>query len=70
MGVGDNDMETQHTLLIVGGRSQLTSTRPEWTVKEYAHIEGVTERTVWSWISKGAVSIRRTPGGRVRILPR
>jgi predicted site-specific integrase-resolvase len=40
---------------------------PELTVREYAAIERVTERTVYSWISKGAVDIRRTPGGRIRI---
>lgn len=39
----------------------------ELTVKEYAARERVTERTVWHWISKGAVSVRRTPGGGVRI---
>lgn len=41
----------------------------ELTVKEYAAVERVTERTVWNWISKGAVPVRRTPGGGVRILP-
>lgn len=40
----------------------------ELTVKELAHKERVTERTVWNWIDKGAVTIRRTPGGGVRIL--
>lgn len=39
----------------------------ELTVKEYAARERVTERTVWNWISKGAVPVRHTPGGRVRI---
>ena len=39
----------------------------ELTVKEYAHQERVTERTVWNWIDKGAVTVRRTPGGGVRI---
>lgn len=39
----------------------------ELTVKEYAHAERVTERTVRTWIAKGAVSVRRTPSGRVRI---
>jgi excisionase family DNA binding protein len=40
---------------------------PEWTVREYAQVERVTQRTVWTWIAKGALTIRRTPGGRVRI---
>jgi excisionase family DNA binding protein len=43
------------------------SHRREFTVKEYAQRDGVTERTVRRWIEKGAVNIRRTPGGRVRI---
>lgn len=38
------------------------------TVKEYAQYERVSERTVWQWIAKGAVPVRRTPGGGVRIL--
>lgn len=43
----------------------------ELTVKEYAQHERVTTRTVWTWISKGAVPVRRTPGGSVRVqLPR
>lgn len=40
----------------------------EMNVKEYAHYEGVTQRTVWNWIQKGSVHVRRTPGGRVRVL--
>lgn len=39
----------------------------EVTVKEYATMERVTPRTVRRWIDKGAVSVRRTPGGGVRI---
>jgi excisionase family DNA binding protein len=39
----------------------------ELTVKEYANVERVTERTVRNWISKGAVAVRRTPGGGIRI---
>lgn len=43
----------------------------ELTVKELADRERVTERTVRNWIAKGAVEIRRTPGGRgVRIVER
>lgn len=41
--------------------------RIELTVKEYARRERVTVRTVRHWIAKGAVEIRRTPGGGVRI---
>jgi hypothetical protein len=29
----------------------------------------VSERTVWNWIAKGALPVRRTPGGGVRIQP-
>jgi excisionase family DNA binding protein len=39
----------------------------ELTIKEFAVRERVTERTVRQWISKGALDVRRTPGGRVRI---
>lgn len=39
----------------------------ELTVKEYAAIERVTERTARRWIAKGAVTVRRTPGGGLRI---
>lgn len=39
----------------------------EMTVKEYAHAERVTVRTVKHWIAKGAVQVRRTPGGGIRI---
>lgn len=42
--------------------------KQQLTVKEYAAMERVTDRTVWNWIAKGAVPIRRTPGGGVRIL--
>lgn len=43
----------------------------ELTVKEMAQRERVTERTVRNWIAKGALDIRRTPGGRgVRIIER
>ncbi len=48
-------------------------TRPrELTVREYAAHERVSTRTVKTWISKGAIPIRRTPGGgvRVQLLPR
>lgn len=38
------------------------------TAGEYAAIERVTVRTVRRWISKGAVSVRRTPGGGIRIV--
>lgn len=41
----------------------------ELTVKEMAARERVDERTVRRWIAKGAVSVRRTPGGGIRVLP-
>ena len=40
----------------------------ELTVKEFAEKERVDERTVRRWVEKGAVDVRRTPGGGVRIL--
>lgn len=40
----------------------------EFTVRDYAAREQVNERTVRRWIEKGAVTIRRTPGGGVRII--
>lgn len=63
-------MDITERSLVIAGAAQGFPRRPEFTVKEYAKVEGVTERTVWTWISKGAVSTRRTPGGRVRIVPR
>ena len=42
----------------------------ELTVKELAAKERVDERTVRRWIEKGAVDVRRTPGGGVRIIDR
>ena len=42
----------------------------ELTVKEYAAIERVTIRTVQNWIAKGALQVRRTPGGQIRIVDR
>lgn len=41
---------------------------PEYTVKRYAEVQGVEERTVRRWIAKGAVEVRRTPGGGIRIV--
>jgi predicted site-specific integrase-resolvase len=40
----------------------------EYTVKEFAEREQVTARTVRLWIEKGAVPVRRTPGGGLRIV--
>lgn len=39
----------------------------ELKVKEYADREGVTPRTVMRWIAKGALKVRKTPGGGLRI---
>lgn len=39
----------------------------ELTVKEFAARERVDPRTVWRWVAKGAVTVRRTPSGRIRI---
>jgi hypothetical protein len=40
----------------------------EYTVREYARAEQVDTSTVRRWIVKGAVNVRRTPGGGIRIL--
>jgi predicted site-specific integrase-resolvase len=40
----------------------------ELTVREFAEKEQVDQRTVRRWIDKGAVDVRRTPGGGLRIL--
>lgn len=42
----------------------------EMTVKELAARERVHEMTVYRWIAKGAVEVRRTPGGGIRIVDR
>jgi hypothetical protein len=44
--------------------------RVEFTVKEYARLERVSEVTVRRWIVKGAVPVRRTPGGGLRVIIR
>ena len=38
------------------------------TVKQYANAEGVSRRSVYRWIQKQALTVRRTPGGGVRIV--
>ncbi len=40
------------------------------TVKELAAREDVHVMTVYRWIAKGAVEVRRTPGGGIRIVER
>ena len=42
----------------------------ELTVKELAEREGVNPKTVYRWITKGALDVRRTPGGGLRIVDR
>lgn len=42
----------------------------ELTVEEFAKVERVSERQVRTWIAKGALEVRRTTGGGVRILER
>jgi len=39
----------------------------EFTVKQFAAKEQVDPRTVRRWIEKGAVQVRRTPSGGIRI---
>ncbi len=54
--------------LHIFGPGMSGSTKRELTVREYALHERVTERTVWNWIDKKAVDVRKTPGGGVRIV--
>ncbi len=58
---------SEPTLRIFGPNMPGTPRR-ELTVREYALHERVTERTVWNWIDKKAIDVRRTPGGGVRIV--
>jgi len=37
------------------------------TVKEFATVHRVCERTVRTWLAKGAIAFHRTPGGGIRI---
>lgn len=55
---------TERSLIIVG---QHGASNVEWTVTEYARVEKVDPRTVKRWIAKGALNVRRTPGGHLRI---
>jgi hypothetical protein len=38
------------------------------TVQEYAFRQSVTVRTVWRWLEKNLLIVRKTPSGRIRIL--
>lgn len=58
---GKQRMQTEPTL-------QILSRRQEMTVRQYAQHEQVTVVTVRRWISKGAIQVRRTPSGGVRIV--
>ncbi len=51
-------------------RAQAAEPYPELTVREFALAERVTERTVRRWIAKGALAVRYTAGGGIRILER
>lgn len=57
-------MEAQPSLTIHRPGRKTT----EWTVREYAEIERVTVVTVRRWIAKGAINVRRTPSGGVRVV--
>lgn len=50
-----------------GSTQQTSSTKLK--VKEYAQREGVSPRTVWRWVEKGAVIVvRKGPRTGVRVL--
>ncbi len=56
---------TEPSLHIHGGKQRRTL---DWTIAEYAEHERVDERTVRRWIAKGAILIRKTPGGGIRVV--
>jgi hypothetical protein len=60
-------MHVQESSVMICGCSQHQPAR-EYTVREYARAEQVDTSTVRRWIMKGAVEIRRTPGGGIRVL--
>lgn len=37
-------------------------------ISTFAKMNGVTQRTVWSWINSGKIKIERTPSGGVNVL--
>lgn len=37
----------------------LVTTNPWLTVSDYARRNGVTRQTVWNWVAKGAVEVKR-----------
>ncbi|MCL4848734.1 MAG: MerR family DNA-binding transcriptional regulator [Acidobacteria bacterium] len=41
-----------------------------FTIRKYAALHQVAPSTVRRWIAKGAVVVRRTPGGQIRIIER
>jgi transposase-like protein len=51
-----------------GRTGALLQIRRGVTVRDYARFEQVSEVTVRRWIVKGAVPVRRTPGGGVRVI--
>lgn len=65
-------MDAEPLLMFMGGgRRDESRAQVEprgYTVKEYAHQERVDQSTVRRWIAKGAVVVRRTPGGGIRII--
>lgn len=61
---------SEPSLQVFGGNRTNSPNPRELTVREYARLEQVTERTVWKWKEKGAVEYRKTPGGGVRIIVR
>ena len=61
-------MEVNESSIFISGSRRSRSQVVEYTVKEYAHRFRVTERTVYTWISKRAVEHFKTPGGHWRIV--
>ena len=58
-------MITERSIMIAGGGHHPPAR--EWTVSQYAEVEQVDRKTVLRWIAKGALIVRRTPGGHFRI---
>lgn len=57
-------MNTEPSLQVIGSKRQTV----EWTVRQYAQREQVSVVTVRRWVQKGALEIRRTVGGGIRII--
>lgn len=61
------NVQSIESLVTICGCNEHQPSR-EYTVREFAKTEQVDTSTVRRWIVKGAVVVRRTPGGGIRII--